>query len=42
MRRLRAWHGGIALGLLALSGSAEAKDSSKITWSIYVGWMPWG
>ena len=23
-------------------GAAEAKDSFKIAWSIYVGWMPWG
>ena len=25
-----------------VSGAAEAKDSFKIAWSIYVGWMPWG
>ena len=42
MRRLRTWLGALALGLLSLSGAAEAKDSFKIAWSIYVGWMPWG
>jgi NitT/TauT family transport system substrate-binding protein len=42
MRRLRIWLGALALGLLAASGAAEAKDSFKIAWSIYVGWMPWG
>lgn len=26
---------------LALSTSASARDSFKICWSIYVGWMPW-
>ena len=25
-----------------VTGAAEAKDSFKIAWSIYVGWMPWG
>ena len=27
---------------LTATGAAEAKDSFKIAWSIYVGWMPWG
>jgi len=27
---------------LALSPLAQAADSYKICWSIYVGWMPWG
>ena len=39
---LRLLLGAMALSLVALSGSAEAKDSFKIAWSIYVGWMPWG
>jgi len=30
----------LAAGLLA--GSASAKDSFRVAWSIYVGWMPWG
>ena len=32
----------LTLGILAAPGGAEAKDSFKIAWSIYVGWMPWG
>ena len=32
----------ILLGLLATLSPAQAKDSFKIAWSIYVGWMPWG
>ncbi len=42
MRRLRLMLGALALGLATVSGAAEAKDSFKIAWSIYVGWMPWG
>ncbi len=42
MRRLRTLVGAIGLALLTASGAAEAKDSFKIAWSIYVGWMPWG
>jgi NitT/TauT family transport system substrate-binding protein len=35
--------GAIALGLAAPQPAlAEAKDSFKVCWSIYVGWMPWG
>ena len=30
------------LALLVVSTTAEAKDSFRIAWSIYVGWMPWG
>ena len=30
MRRLRTWLGVLALGLLTVSGSAQAKDSFKI------------
>jgi NitT/TauT family transport system substrate-binding protein len=32
----------LGLGLVLASTAAEAKDSFKIAWSIYVGWMPWG
>jgi NitT/TauT family transport system substrate-binding protein len=32
----------LALGALAAPDDARAKDSFKIAWSIYVGWMPWG
>ena len=32
----------LGLGLALASTAAEAKDSFKIAWSIYVGWMPWG
>ena len=42
MRRLRTGLGALALVFLATIGTAEAKDSFKIAWSIYVGWMPWG
>ena len=42
MRRLRTGLGALALAFLTTIGSAEAKDSFKIAWSIYVGWMPWG
>ena len=42
MRRLRALLGALAIGLATATGAAEAKDSFKIAWSIYVGWMPWG
>lgn len=31
----------VALALL-LSPLAQAKDSYRLAWSIYVGWMPWG
>ncbi|WP_233270350.1 putative urea ABC transporter substrate-binding protein [Chachezhania sediminis] len=34
-----------ALATVAMLGSpvmAEEKDSFKVAWSIYVGWMPWG
>ena len=42
MRRLRTGLGALVLAFLATIGTAEAKDSFKIAWSIYVGWMPWG
>ena len=44
MRRLVRLFGVLLLaqGILAAPGGAEAKDSFKIAWSIYVGWMPWG
>jgi len=32
----------LAALLLQPSPSAVAKDSFKVCWSIYVGWMPWG
>ncbi len=35
---------GLCVAILTASPSAtaESKDSFKIAWSIYVGWMPWG
>ena len=42
MRRLRMGLAALAIGLVTATGAAEAKDSFKIAWSIYVGWMPWG
>ena len=32
------------LAFLLMPGAALAqeKDSFKVAWSIYVGWMPWG
>lgn len=32
----------LALILFLLAPSAFARDSFKVAWSIYVGWMPWG
>jgi NitT/TauT family transport system substrate-binding protein len=32
----------LALSLLLFSSTSFAKDSFKVCWSIYVGWMPWG
>ncbi|BFM19481.1 putative urea ABC transporter substrate-binding protein [Gilvimarinus japonicus] len=32
----------IAAVALLLSAQAQAADSFKVCWSIYVGWMPWG
>ena len=32
----------IVLALFLLAPSAFARDSFKVAWSIYVGWMPWG
>lgn len=32
----------IILLSLTLSSAVSAKDSFKVCWSIYVGWMPWG
>lgn len=31
----------ILLLCLTLSTTASARDSFKVCWSIYVGWMPW-
>jgi len=31
----------ILLALIAVSSPTFAKDSFKVCWSIYVGWMPW-
>ena len=28
--------------LLIFSSASFARDSYKVAWSIYVGWMPWG
>lgn len=35
---------GVLLAAVAFTGTAQAqqKDSFRIAWSIYVGWMPWG
>ena len=34
--------GALALAAsLPVAGAAEAKDSFKIAWTIYAGWMPW-
>ena len=32
----------MALGLVAQPALAQEKDSFRLAWSIYVGWMPWG
>lgn len=32
----------IAIGLAGFCGPAAAKESFRVAWSIYVGWMPWG
>lgn len=32
----------LILALFLLAPSAFARDSFKVAWSIYVGWMPWG
>ena len=32
----------LVLILFLLVPSAFARDSFKVAWSIYVGWMPWG
>ncbi len=32
----------LALILFLIAPSAFARDSFKVAWSIYVGWMPWG
>lgn len=32
----------LSVAALALPATASAKDSFRIAWSIYVGWMPWG
>src|SRR5215204_4211677 len=42
MRRMRLLVSALALALFTAAGAAEAKDSFKVAWSIYVGWMPWG
>lgn len=44
MKKLAALMMGLALlGAVSLSpAQAEKKDSFRVAWSIYVGWMPWG
>ena len=44
MKRFAALMTGLALlGAVSLSpAQAEKKDSFRVAWSIYVGWMPWG
>lgn len=44
MKRIAALMTGLALlGAVSLSpAQAEKKDSFRVAWSIYVGWMPWG
>ncbi|MCV6593683.1 MAG: lipid kinase, partial [Silicimonas sp.] len=32
----------LALSLTPGLADAQEKDSFKVAWSIYVGWMPWG
>ena len=32
----------LALAMMPGLASAQEKDSFKLAWSIYVGWMPWG
>lgn len=32
----------LLLFLIAFSSASYARDSYKVAWSIYVGWMPWG
>lgn len=32
----------LSFSLLASPAAADKKDSFKVAWSIYVGWMPWG
>ncbi len=32
----------MCVALLSWTQSVQAKDSFKVCWSIYVGWMPWG
>jgi NitT/TauT family transport system substrate-binding protein len=41
-RSSRLWPWLIWLFLVLTTGTAEARDSFRIAWSIYVGWMPWG
>jgi len=45
-KRLVSWWFACSLGLVTLvagpAAEAKTKDSFKIAWSIYVGWMPWG
>ena len=32
----------VALSLAPGAALAQEKDSFRVAWSIYVGWMPWG
>ncbi|NRB33515.1 MAG: ABC transporter substrate-binding protein [Rhodobacteraceae bacterium] len=32
----------LALSLTPIGAMAQEKDSFRVAWSIYVGWMPWG
>lgn len=31
-----------ATTMIAAPATAQEKDSFRVAWSIYVGWMPWG
>ncbi len=42
MSRRLALAAAVLLALTLGTGPASAKDSFRIAWSIYVGWMPWG
>ena len=42
MPRRLALAAAIALAAVLAAAPASAKDSFRVAWSIYVGWMPWG
>ena len=43
MYAIRSYYAALLLSFALAAGSAPAlaKDSFRIAWSIYVGWMPW-